>query len=119
MDELRYPTRQLTFGRSQDLTTIENIEIVTVRKIDQGYLWGSLLPIELGQELPGEGIIHNLPEYFEYFDGKIRRPRNNRPFLALSQYEQMVAMPGLHNIELEDESEEIFYLHDWLNRGSN
>ncbi len=107
------PMRQLTFGRSQDLAIIEDVRIVSADTVDTGTLWGTLIPIKIGRDLPGDGLFYNLPEYFSYKKGKVRKPKNFRSFLALNQYEQEIQMDNLYRIDIDGVTSD-FYLHQWL-----
>lgn len=113
-EHLDTPARQLTFGRSQDLVTIEEVQIVTGEQVQNGQIFGSLLPVLDNINIPGNGLFYNLPEYFEYFDGKIRRPRNIRSFLAINQYPQNIEFPHLWKVDLAEIEFPTFYLHQWM-----
>lgn len=106
------PKRQLFFGRSQDLAIVDRVELIQGKSVDKGNLWGTLLPITLGNSLPGDGIFYNLPEYFDYTPGKVRKPMNFKTFLALNEYEQEIDFDNLIRIEVDGESSD-FYLHPW------
>ena len=114
-NEIRHPSRQMTFGRSQDLATLEYVRRVNAEEVESGELWGTLLPLEQGKDIPSDGMFYNLPEYFNYDDGKIRRARSIRLFLALDQYKSEVSCPNLWKISDEEEINPVFYLHSWEN----
>lgn len=111
-DILDNPKRQLTLGRSQDLVNVESVEIVKATKIETANLLGTLLPLNIGESIPGNGIFYNLPEYFDYKNGKVRKPKNIRTFLALTQDEQEVKFENLYKIYGSYKYPD-FYLHDW------
>ncbi len=110
-DILDRPKRPLFLGRSQDLVAVEDLRILETNPVEKGKLHGTLLPIELGQRLPANGMIHNLPEHFDYVDGRVRKPQNVRTFLALPQEEQEVNFANL--VCLPDLGHRVFYIHRW------
>jgi len=116
LDEIDQPSRQLSFGRSQDLATIELIHVVNAEKVDSGRLAGTLLPIEVGEDIPANGMFYNLPENFRYMDGKVRRAQNIRSFLALPQNSAEVMFDDLWQVSHPTEEEQVFYLHLWRTR---
>lgn len=105
------PRRPLFLGRSQDLVAVEELKVLDAVPVEKGKLHGTLLPIELGQPLPANGMIHNLPEHFDYQEGRVRRPQNIRTFLALPQEEQEVQFPDLYC--LPKLGHRVFYIHRW------
>ncbi len=110
-DIVDLPRRPLFLGRSQDLVAVEDLRIIDAVPVKKGRLHGTLLPIELGQPLPANGMIYNLPEHFDYQEGRVRRPQNIRTFLALPQEEQEIEFPDLFC--LPDLDHRVFYIHRW------
>ncbi len=110
-DVIDRPRRTLYLGRSQDIAAVEELKILEAVPVEKGRLHGTLLPIELGKPLPANGMIYNLPECFDYQEGRVRRPQNMRTFLALPQEEQEIEFPNLYC--LPDLNHRVFYVHEW------
>ncbi len=109
-DIIDRPYRQLSLGRSQDLLTVEKVEIIEIEPVNEGELFGTLLPLD-NNDISINGYIYKLPEYFKYIKGKVRRPQSFRTFIALDSYIQNISFPNLYNIKkLEYPT---FYLHQW------
>ncbi|MCY3412077.1 MAG: CRISPR-associated protein Cas5 [Candidatus Heimdallarchaeota archaeon] len=108
-DILDYPAHALSLGRSQDIASIAEVKLIEVSKVDHGTLSGTLLPVELGKPIPCNGLFYNLPEYFDYKEGLVRKPKKVKTFLALPGYPQKISFPKLYQIK--DSSKE-FYLHE-------
>ncbi len=115
LEELNSPKRQMTFGRSQDLATIEEVCLVEAIPTVSGKLWGTLLPINIDEDIPADGMFYNLPEYFKQINGKIRRAKHVRTFLALPQYKKEIVFGNLLKVTNNDTESSTMYLHKWLN----
>lgn len=69
------PCYPVVLGRSQDLFTYTQVEVVELRKEKQAYLEHTLLPFSFARQT-GKGIVALLPQFLDYNDR--RYPRFNR-----------------------------------------
>jgi CRISPR-associated protein Cas5t len=109
-DILKRPAGIPTFGRSQDLTWIEKVEMTDVTQKTTGKVGTTLMPFP--QENIG-GRMLRLPEFFDNrITGMTRNPVNIRLFQVVSAG-SLVVNPNLYHINNDTDEEHAIYLHKW------
>jgi CRISPR-associated Cas5-like protein len=107
---LKKPAGIPTFGRSQDLAWIENVELIEVSKVKSGKVGTTLMPFP--QENIG-GRMMRLPECFDNKEtGFTREPMNIRLFQIVSAG-SLVNNPNLYHIIDDEDEKQAIYLHEW------
>lgn len=108
VDELEAAKHPITLGRSQDIATLAALETVEAKPVEKGTPIGSLIPAKHLINKTFGGFYYNLPEYFDYLDGYVRRPLKVQQFVATTDFPEPVKIPHLFTI-----NETTFYLHNW------
>jgi len=107
---IRQPAGIPTFGRSQDLVWIENVETVDVEQKPSGTVGTTLMPFP--QEDVG-GRMLRLPEFFDNTQtGLTRNPVNIRLFQVVSAG-STIENPNLYRIKTDKDADHVIYLHEW------
>lgn len=104
-------------GRSQDVSWIEEVELVDLSAINEGFVKGTLIPFYLCSKDPIEGLLVRLPEYMIYNEEtRLRRPKNNILFIATKSKMDCSTRISIKNGLFASESNEnAIYIHDWIN----
>lgn len=79
-DAFREPHYPLLLGRSTELATVDSIERIELKHVEETTYTGTLLPFPNGQLT---GTLHALPTHFT--EEIPRRPQGIRPFIALTE----------------------------------
>ncbi len=108
------PKGVITLGRSQDVARIETVEVVEIEHITEGYVGGTLIPVNNNDTL-SEGMFFRLPEKMEYdVVRRMRKPVNNRLFLATDPFTEIgTKVSREKSLYKLQNSNEVFYLHQW------